>query len=203
MTLNGHIFTVTAVDILHLLPFLTIAQRSFSLLTLTEITAVTMGKRQRQQNNRAVVRQRVQIAGERQNIAHVRIDQRAISKTQAYCLRFQLSGHQGIAVKEHIRDPPRMTNTKLRNAVIAERFPAGLLLKLLRGQECPLSPQWSMNFHITPLPGQAFAFGIWETSDRLISIPSIWKCGTAKSLTRKKPGLSSISSTITLPSRSG
>lgn len=71
MTFNGHIFTVTAVDILHLLPFLTIAQRSFSLLTLTEITAVTMRKRERQQNNRAVARQRAQIAGERQNIAHI------------------------------------------------------------------------------------------------------------------------------------
>lgn len=71
MTLNGHIFTVTAVDILHLLPFLTIAQRSFSLLTLTEITAVTMCKRQRQQDNRAVVLQRAQIAGERQNVTHV------------------------------------------------------------------------------------------------------------------------------------
>ncbi|BDY96949.1 hypothetical protein MUTS15_56060 [Escherichia coli] len=53
------------------MPFLTIAQRSFSLLTLTEITAVTMRKRQRQQDNRAVVLQRAQIAGERQNVTHV------------------------------------------------------------------------------------------------------------------------------------
>lgn len=49
----------------------------------------------------------------------------------------------------------------------------------------------------------AFAFGIWLTSDRLTSIPSTWKCGTAYSFTRKKPGLSSISSTTTLASRSG
>lgn len=40
--------------------------------------------------------------------------------------------------------------------------------------------------YITPPPDQAFAFGIWETRERLTSIPSIWKCGTAKSLTRKK-----------------
>ncbi len=49
----------------------------------------------------------------------------------------------------------------------------------------------------------AFAFGIWLTSDRLTSIPSTRKCGTAYSFTRKKPGLSSISSTTTLASRSG
>ncbi len=49
----------------------------------------------------------------------------------------------------------------------------------------------------------AFALGICETSDRLISIPSIWKCGTMNSLIRKKPGLSSISSTVTFASRSG
>ncbi len=49
----------------------------------------------------------------------------------------------------------------------------------------------------------AFAFGIWLTSDRLTSIPSTPKCGTAYSFTRKKPGLSSISSTTTLASRSG
>lgn len=66
-----YIFTVTAVDILHLLPFLTIAQRPFSLLALTEITAVTMRKRQRQQNNRAAALQRAQVTGRRQNIRHV------------------------------------------------------------------------------------------------------------------------------------
>ncbi len=38
--------------------------------------------------------------------------------------------------------------------------------------------------------GRYFAFGILLTSERLMSIPSIWKCGMMFMSTRKNPGLS-------------
>ena len=65
----------------------------------------------------------------------------------------------------------------------------------------PPAPQRTFRFHHRP----NLRLRLWHLANqRQIDVhPSTWKCGTAYSFTRKKPGLSSISSTTTLASRSG
>ncbi|EIQ92355.1 hypothetical protein YPPY01_1106, partial [Yersinia pestis PY-01] len=67
-----------------------------------------------------------------------------------------------------------MHHGHLRNAFIGPCLPGSLLLKLLRRHQDPASPQRAFNFHRVAV--YALAFGIWETNDRLTSIPSTWKC---------------------------
>ncbi len=137
----------------------------------------------------------------RQHISTLGIHQHTVLKTHMQTRRFQAALCQCIQFKSGLKHAPGMHHGHLRNAFIGPGLPGSLLLKLLRRHQDPASPQRAFNFHRVAV--YALAFGIWETNDRLTSIPSTWKCGTAYSLTRKKPGLSSISSTVTLASRRG
>ncbi len=76
-----------------------------------------------------------------------------------------------------------------------------LLLKMLRRHHNAPAPQRTFRFHHRP----NLRLRLWHLANqRQIDVhPLDSKCGTAYSFTRKKPGLSSISSTTTLASRSG
>ncbi|MNX96413.1 hypothetical protein D3C86_1287260 [compost metagenome] len=203
------------VNVLHLTPVLAITGGSIGLVGVEQaVVAIGLLQWQGQEQGRRLGfagQQARQLQTQGQSIDMVGVDQGAVWHAQAQASGLELAQAQCLQVKRDVLDAPGVHQGQTSQTLVGPGFPACLLLELLRRQQCPRGPQGAVDFHeVESLRNglglhrtQAFALGICETSDRLTSMPSTWKCGTAYNLTRKKPGLSSMSSTVTLPARNG
>jgi hypothetical protein len=150
VTLDADLFLTLAVDIddLQVLTQKTARTRG-SFAVFDTVAALRIHQRQTDQYRCSVELRRHfgKIARRWQPIRCFRIDISSVGQPRSERSQLQAADRERVRIESNVGHTPRVRTCNACHALVSKPVPHGLLLKVLRGHENPLSPQRSRNLH--------------------------------------------------------